>query len=149
MIQPLLATLLAALALPASASAFQSYPASSGQRLAIEQSAKKTAPCGYGGNSHQMSDFRTVTYRTGDLTVQIASVFWSPPMNDQCQLVFVHDAGYNLRSVQTTRHPFVSWVPITWGSSPFDSSSYLSHAWHSWFSQSPPNWMAVDRALLH
>jgi hypothetical protein len=143
-----IATVLAALTLPASALAFQGYPASSGQRATIERSAEQAQPCGYSGNFKQLSDFRTVTYHTGSLTVQFASVIWSPPQDDECQLVFVHQAGYNLRSVLTTRHPFVSWVPLTWGSSPFEAPSSLTHTWHSWFSQAAPTWLAVDRALI-
>jgi hypothetical protein len=136
---------LAVLAWPASALAAQ---ASRSQRLAIERSAKTTQPCGYDGQTSQLSDFRTATFGSAHFTVHFASVMWTPPDDQGCQLIFANQPGYNLKSVQTARHPYVSWAPLTWGASPFDDPSALSRTWKYWFSnEPPPSWTAVARAL--
>jgi hypothetical protein len=140
-----IAATLAVLVWPASAFAAQ---ASRSQRLAIERSAKTTQPCGYGGQTSQLSDFRTATFGSGHFTVHFASVMWTPPDGQGCQLIFVNQPGYNLKSVQTAKRPYVSWAPLTWGSSPFDDPSALSRAWNYWFSnEPPPSWIAVAGAL--
>jgi hypothetical protein len=140
-----IATTLAVLAAPASALAAQ---ASRGQRLAIERSARTTQPCGYDGQTSQLRDFRTATFGSAHFTVHFASVMWTPPDDQGCLLIFVNRPGYDLKSVVTAKHPYVSWAPLTWGSSPFDDPSALSRTWDSWFSAKlPPSWAAVARAL--
>jgi hypothetical protein len=140
-----LAAMVAVLALPASASA---YAPSASQRSAIENAAKRTHTCGYTGQFRELSDFRVATFGSAHFTVNIASVFWSPPEDDQCQIIFVNQPGYTLKSVATTSHPYLSWAPLTWGSSPFDQPSSLTTTWHSWFpDQKPPNWRTVARSL--
>ena len=139
------AATLAVLAGPASALAAQ---VSRSQRLAIGRSARITRPCGYDGQTSQLSDFRAATFGSAHFTVHFASVMWTPPDDQGCQLIFVNQPGYNLKSVVTTKHPYVSWAPLTWGSSPFDEPSALSRTWNYWFSaEPPPSWAAVARAL--
>jgi hypothetical protein len=146
----LVSTTAMALIVPAVASAYPGYSATAQQRGAIEQSAKKTEPCGYSGQYRQLSDFRVVPLQSGKVNFTFASATWTPKGEDgqACDLVFVSEPGYTLKSLTTTTHPYVSWAPLSWGSSPLDDPTYLTKTFNEWFpTADAPNWSQLARSL--
>lgn len=144
----LIVIVLTALVVPATASAFTSSSASGSQKRAIRKSALETHPCGYNGQTRELSDFRVIYLQAGKTYFNIAAASWHPPDDDACELVFVAEPGYTLKSVATPKHPFVAWAPLTWGSSPFEDSGALDHTFAEWFPDvDPPSWTAISRAL--
>jgi hypothetical protein len=138
---------LAALVLPAGASAYAGRRASRGEATAIVKDAKRTEPCGYNGKG-RLSAFRIVQYTAKGVSFKWAETDWTTPGTDGCVLVFLHAAGHSFSSDQTPRHARVDWLAFTWGSSPFENTAALSQRWRGLgFAASPPRWMALARAL--
>jgi hypothetical protein len=141
------AVAMTALFIPASALAYSSRRASRAETSAIVKDAKRTQPCGYDGRGN-LSAFRVAQYRAKGVSFEWAETDWTTPGTDGCVLVFLHAGGYSFSSTQTPRRARVHWLPFTWGSSPFDSSSYLNQQWRQLgFRIGPPRWSALARAL--
>lgn len=146
----LVGALVLLLALPVAASAYTSRRAARVERAVILRDARLTQPCGYAG-SGRLSSVRVVSYTARGVSFKWGAVLWTPSGQDAqgCVLVFLHAAGYDFHSVETPKHATVDWLAFTWGSSPFDNQSYLSAQWRNLdFAAGPPNWVALNRALV-
>ncbi len=141
------AVALAAFAVPASALAYTGRRAAHVEAQAILKDAERTQPCGYNGHGH-LSGIRIVEYKARGVLFKWAETDWTIPGANRCALIFLHARGHSFSSTQTPRHARVAWLPFTWGSSPFESSSYLNQHWRRLgFAAAPPRWAALAKAL--
>jgi hypothetical protein len=141
------AVALAVLIVPSGAMAYRGRRASRSEVSAIVKDAKRTQPCGYNGKGH-LSAFRVVQYTAKGVSFKWAEADWTTPGANGCDLVFLHAGGYAFSSNQTPRRAQVDWLPFTWGSSPFDDSTYLNQQWRELgFKAGPPRWIPLARAL--
>lgn len=141
------AVALASLVVPTAAAAYAGRRASHSEVSAIVKDAKRTQPCGYNGKGH-LTTFRVVHYTAKGVSFKWAETDWTMPGTDGCVLVFLHARGHSFSSNQTPRHAHVSWLPFTWGSSPFDNHAYLNQQWRQLgFRSGPPRWKALAQAL--
>jgi hypothetical protein len=135
------------LLVPAGALAYSGRRATRAERSAIVTDAKRTQPCGYSGKGH-LGTMRVSQYTAKGVAFRWAEADWTMPGTDGCELVFLHAAGHSFSSDQTPHHARVEWLPFTWGSSPFENSSFLSQQWKRLgFAAGPPRWTALERAL--
>lgn len=135
-----------------SASTYKGRPASQREKEEIIASARATEICGWHGQIGQLSHFRVVAYQTQAISIKWASVGWTPPDGQVCELIFLevsskpyfHAGGRGLHPAR------VQWFPFTWGSAPFaGASTYSDHEWNGLsIGLSPPRWDALTRALL-
>jgi hypothetical protein len=136
---------------PALAASYTSRRASHGEAAAMVASAGATGVCGWSGQTRQLSRFRVVAYRLHGVLIKWGATVWNPPGGQECVFVFLHasSARYFYTKPPDLHRAKVTWLPFTWGSSPFDNAAYLDRQWDNLrIGASPPGWVDLSRALV-
>jgi hypothetical protein len=133
------------------AAGYTSRPASHSEAAAMIASARATQVCGWHGQTKQLGRFRVVAYRAHGVLIKWGATVWNPPGGQECVLVFLHASSvpYFYSRPPALRRARVTWLPFTWGSSPFENGAYLDREWKDVpVAASHPRWAALNRALV-
>jgi hypothetical protein len=92
-----------------------------------------------------------VAYRVRGVLIKWGATVWQPLGAQECVLVFLHVSSVALFNTKppALHRAQVTWLPFTWGSSPFENRAYLDRKWRNLpVAATHPSWLALNRALV-